>query len=252
MQINVDKLREDFARFSAEWKNTPQDNKTIYNYFESQVNIYDFLKTHCEVITKGNLGYGETPFRYLWLLVLAQLENTGKFLEIGVYKGSILALSQMIAQELDIELDTYGLTPLDTTGDKYSVYTNDDYEYGVSYVYHSLGLSLDHTKIIHGLSTDDSIKQLAKENGPYDIVYIDGGHDYSTVINDINLCTDILKPYGFMVMDDASSLLNFDPSHPGFDGHKEVGLAIRDRLDGDDMYTHLFACGHNRVWVKNK
>lgn len=252
MQININKLKEDFTRFSNEWENTTQANKTIYDYFESEVDNYDFLKKHCQVISNASLGYGEKPFRYLWLLLLAQLENSGKFLEIGVYKGSILALSQMVAKELGIQLETYGLTPLDTTGDKYSIYANDDYDYGVSYVYHSLGVPLDHTSIIQGLSTDEKAKQSARENGPYDILYIDGGHDYVTVINDIDLCTEILKVGGLMVMDDASSLLSFDKSHPGFDGHREVGLAIRDRLDNDDTYTHLFACGHNRVWIKNK
>lgn len=252
MQINVNKLREDFTKFSTEWENSTQANKTIYNYFESEVDKYDFLKRHCQVISDASLGYGEKPFRYLWLLVFSQLKTSGKFLEIGVYKGSILALSQMVAEELNIELETYGLTPLDTTGDKYSVYANDDYDYGVAYVYHSLGVSLDRTKIIQGLSTDEKVKESARENGPYDVVYIDGGHDYNTVINDIELCTEILKEGGIMVMDDASSELSFDTSHPGFDGHKEVGLAIRDRLDRDDTYTHLFACGHNRVWIKNK
>ena len=252
MQININKLKEDFTKFSSEWENTTQANKTIYDYFESEVDNYDFLKKHCQVISSASLGYGEKPFRYLWLILLAQLGTSGKFLEIGVYKGSILALSQMIAEKLGIELETYGLTPLDTTGDKYSIYANDDYDYGVSYVYHSLGVSLDHTSIIQGLSTDEKAKQSARDNGPYDVLYIDGGHDYSTVINDIDLCTEILKVGGLMVMDDASSLLSFDKSHPGFDGHQEVGLAIRDRLDKDDTYTHLFACGHNRVWIKNK
>jgi hypothetical protein len=252
MRLNKSKLQQDFQRFCTEWSNTSQANKTIYDYFNSEVDNYDFLKKHCDVIAGANLGYGEKPFRYLWLLLFAQLENSGKFLEIGVYKGSILALSQMIAKELGINLQTYGLTPLNTTGDKYSTYTDDDYDYGVSYVYHSLGVSLDNTSIIQGLSTDTIVKQLARDNGPYDILYIDGGHDYATVINDIDLCTETLKEGGLMIMDDASSLLSFDKAHPGFDGHKEVGLAIRDRLDNDSTYTHLFACGHNRVWIKNK
>jgi hypothetical protein len=53
-----------------------------------------------------------------------------------------------------------------------------------------------------------------------------------------------------MIMDDASSLLNLGPNHKGFPGHSDVGLAIRDHIESKDMYKHLFACGHNRVWKK--
>jgi predicted O-methyltransferase YrrM len=71
-------------------------------------------------------------------------------------------------------------------------------------------------------------------------------------VNDIDLCTEILKPGGLMVMDDAASLLNLGPNHKGFPGHADVGFAIRDHIDTKDIYKHLFACGHNRVWIKNK
>ncbi len=51
-------------------------------------------------------------------------------------------------------------------------------------------------------------------------------------------------------MDDASSLLSLSKNHPGFPGHEDVALAIRDDLDKRSNYKHLFACGHNRVWKK--
>ena len=103
---------------------------------------------------------------------------------------------------------------------------------------------------MHGLSTDESVKHLAKEHGLYDIVYIDGGHDYETVINDIELTNKILKKDGLLIMDDASSFLEFNHNHEGFTGHKDVAQAIKDKIDLDNTYVHLFACGHNRVWRK--
>jgi predicted O-methyltransferase YrrM len=118
------------------------------------------------------------------------------------------------------------------------------------FLYQELGLSLDNTRIIPGLSTDNKCKESAIKHGPYDLVYIDGGHDYETVVNDIELSDKILKTNGLLVMDDASSLLNFKFDHKGFKGHQEVGLAIKDKLDNNPQYKHLFACGHNRVWKK--
>jgi hypothetical protein len=250
MKLDKDILIKDFTRFSSEWIDTVEYNSSVYDYFEKQVDDHDSLLNHTEIVAKYRLGYGEKAFRYLWALVFSQMPKDGKFLEIGVFKGSILALSQLVSKELELEISTYGLTPLNNTGDKYSIYDIDNYEYAISFLYHNLGLNIDNTFIIEGLSTDENSKNSAKENGPYDVVYIDGGHDYETVISDIDLSTEILKPGGLLVMDDASSLLNLGPNHKGFPGHSDVGLAIRDHIDTKYTYKHLFACGHNRVWKK--
>ena len=248
--IDINKINNDFIKFSSQWANTPSYNEAIYNIFEYETDSYDFLNAHVNIIAKYQLGYGEKAFRYLWFLVLSQLPKNGKFLEIGVFKGSILALSQMISNILNLQLTSFGLTPLNNTGDKYSVYNPDDYEKAIMFLYQELDLSLDNTRIIPGLSTDNKCKESAIKHGPYDLVYIDGGHDYETVVNDIELSDKILKTNGLLVMDDASSLLNFKFDHKGFKGHQEVGLAIKDKLDNNPQYKHLFACGHNRVWKK--
>lgn len=242
----------DFERFSADWVDTPEYNDYIYREFEKAVDGIPYLKAHDEIVGRYNLGYGEKAFRYVWYLLMSQLEGDSKFLEIGVYKGSILALSQLIARELKLDVLSYGLTPLNTTGDKYSRYDPDDFGSCIAYLYHLLELSTDNTRIIEGLSTDPVIKDKARLNGSYDIIYVDGGHDYETVVSDIELCHEILKPNGFLVLDDASSFLHFKPTHPGFDGHPDVGRAVSDTLEQDDRYRHLFACGHNRVWRKIK
>jgi hypothetical protein len=250
MKLDKDTLIKDFNKFSSEWVNTVEYNSFIYDYCESQTDLHDRLNNHAQIIEKRKLGYGEKPFMYLWAMVFSQMPKNGKFLEIGVFKGSILAISQLMSKELDLNISTFGLTPLNNTGDKYSNYDVDNYEYAISLFYHLSELSMDTTSIIQGLSTDSVTKQAARDNGPYDILYIDGGHDYDTVVNDINLCTQVLKPGGLMIMDDASSLLNLGPNHKGFPGHSDVGLAIRDHIENKDMYKHLFACGHNRVWKK--
>ncbi len=251
MQLNKNTLQTDFTKFSSEWINTSEYNEHIYNYFEQQVSKTEALSTHNDVVAKYQLGYGEKAFRYLWALVFSQIPSNGKFLEIGVYKGSVLALSQLVSKELDLNIQTFGLTPLNNTGDKYSTYPLDNYEYAIAYLYNQLKLDISNTQFIQGLSTDTVIKQVAKEQGPYNVIYIDGGHDYDTVISDINLSDEMLVPGGLLVMDDASSNLNFKPTH-GFTGHADVARAIKDRLDEDNRYKHLFACGHNRVWIKNK
>lgn len=250
MKLNLDKLKKDFDLYSLDWKNTIDYNEYIYSIFEKEVDAHESLLNHCKVITEYRLAFGEKAFLYLWPLVVSQIPDGGKFLEIGVYKGSILALTQLCSKELNKSLTSYGLTPLSNVGDKYSSYENSDYDNDISFLFHKLNLEIDNTIIIPGLSTDPIVKQSAKNEGQFDAVYIDGGHDYETVLNDIQFTDEILKPGGLMIMDDASSLLNLSTSHRGFPGHPEVAYAIRDDLDSRSNYKHLFACGHNRVWKK--
>lgn len=250
MKLNIDKLKSDFESYSSEWLNIEEYNSHIYNKFGIEVDNHESLTLHCNVITEYKLAFGEKPFLYLWPLIVSQIPDGGKFLEIGVYKGSILALTQLSSKELGKSLTSYGLTPLSNVGDKYSNYMDCDYGSDISFLFYKLNLDIDNTIIIPGLSTDPEVKIAAEEQGPYDAVYIDGGHDYETVINDIELMDKILKPGGLLIMDDASSLLNLSKNHPGFPGHEDVALAIRDDLDRRNNYKHLFACGHNRVWKK--
>jgi SAM-dependent methyltransferase len=250
MQLNLDRLKKDFKKFSTEWENTIEYNEYIYNTFGKEVDNSEILSNHFNIITEYKLAYGEKPFMYLWPLIVSQIPEGGKFLEIGVYKGSILALTQTVSKHLNLNITSYGLTPLSNAGDKYSNYDYLDYGYYISFLYHKLEIDINDTIIIEGLSTDENAKEAAKIESPYDVVYIDGGHDYETVINDIELCNQILKPGGILVMDDASSELNLSKNHPGFTGHPDVAKAIIDDLDNRDNYKHLFACGHNRVWKK--
>lgn len=237
----------DFDYFSRHWVNDRKFNDDLYAYFERQVDVYDYLWRHYQVITENRLGFGEKAFRYFWLLILSQLKDGARFLEIGVYKGSILALSQAIAQALGIRLVSVGLTPLDPTGDKYSAYPAGDYLSDIKHTFGLLGLSPDLINIIRGRSTDPAAALQMGLQGPWDVIYIDGGHDYSTVMNDLILADLALRPGGFLVMDDAGCWLDIST----WRGHDDVSQAVRDHLESNPGYRHLFACGHNRVWQKS-
>ena len=82
----------------------------------------------------------------------------------------------------------------------------------------------------------------------YDIIFIDGCHDYENVCLDINNYSEMLKPGGYLVLDDASLFLH--NAFGIFLGHPDVGKAIIDNLDNNNKFIHLYAVGHNRVWRK--
>jgi len=110
--------------------------------------------------------------------------------------------------------------------------------------------SYDKIKIYRGLSTDPILQELVLRDGPFNAIYVDGGHDYQTVCSDIKFAASILADGGLLIMDDASSLLNINHHNDRTVGHEDVALAIKDKLDTSFEFRHLFACGHNRIWRK--
>ena len=237
---------EDFAYLCDTWENTRDYNDTLYRYFEDCVEQRAYLKRHFDVISSLKLGFGEKAFRYFWLLIFSQVPHGGKFLEIGVYKGSILALSQLISHEIGLDLLSYGLTPLAPVSDRYSFYGGGDYLAEIGRTFAELAVNSDSTLLIKGLSTDAQAGRQMLAFGPYDVIYVDGGHDYLTVVNDLVLANLALKDGGFLVLDDASCFLDIS----GFRGHADVSQAADELLESNAAYKHLFACGHNRVWCK--
>ena len=108
------------------------------------------------------------------------------------------------------------------------------------------------SQIIKGLSTDPLIKKQIRKIAPFDIVYIDGGHDYASVVSDIKLAKEICKNNGFIVTDDASYWKDFGSLDFLFCGHKSVSKAVKNFLEQDQQYTEEYCVGHLRAFRKNE
>jgi hypothetical protein len=106
------------------------------------------------------------------------------------------------------------------------------------------------TNIINGLSTDELIKNKVREFGHFDLIYIDGGHNYDCVVSDIKLMYDVSKIGTYVVFDDSSCFKNL--SNDKFKGHIDVCNAIKDHIENNDQFTELVCVGHNRVFKKIK
>lgn len=194
-------------------------------------------------------GFGELPFQWNWYLAVKDAPTEFKFLEVGVYKGRVLATIQYLANLFGKRAQIYGVTPLSGTGDKYSGYQEVDYFEEIRNAYAKThNVSFANTKIIKGFSQDPLVVQEAVRDGPYNILFIDGCHDYEVVCQDIANYVPLLKQGGLLVMDDASLFLESPAGQ--FHGHPDVGRAIRDHLDSRPDIQHVYAVGHNRVWRK--
>ena len=106
--------------------------------------------------------------------------------------------------------------------------------------------------IIQGLSNDPEIIETAQEIGPFDVVYVDGCHDYEVVVSDIINYGEMLEPGGLLVIDDVNNYLKIPDGLIRMDwrGLEDVSNAARDTIEKDDNFIELFAVGHNRLWKK--
>lgn len=215
----------------------------IYKTFLSNV-INDIeLKNSFELCD----GFGELSFSWNWKLIVDKMPINFKFLEIGVYKGRVLAQIGMLASRINKNVELYGITPLSTDGDKYSNYTKLNYYEEIIKNLKKCNVDKSKLTIIKGFSQNENILYNAKKFGNYDIIFIDGCHDYDIVIKDIMNYSPLLNINGYLIMDDSSLYIEYP--YGKFLGHPDVSKAA-SKIDELENFKYLYAVGHNRVWQK--
>jgi hypothetical protein len=221
----------------------------VYDHFLNEYNNDPQLVNHRSYIEDHKLGFGEKPFHVIWRELVKQSPDNFKFLEIGVYKGQVLSLVKLLSNLYNKSVDFTGVTPLSNLGDKFSNYETTNYGEVITELFQHFNLEFDLDKnILNGISTDENIKNKIKNLGLFDLVYIDGGHDYECVVSDINLMKEITKNGSYIVFDDSSC---FKPlSDKKFKGHIDVCQAITDHLENDSNFVELICVGHNRVFKR--
>jgi hypothetical protein len=249
----------DFNNISEviEYYNTTEDinkHKVIYDIFKEKVSTHmdGILKIHYD-LTK--LSWCELCFHYNYYLIIKDMPSTFKFLEIGVYKGRILSLIKLLSNKMNKTSEIYGITPLNGNGDKFSSYENIDYLYNIKSSFIINNLSFENVSIIKGFSQDKDIIDIGSKTAPYDIIFIDGCHDYNVVVSDITNYAPMLKKGGYLIIDDASYFVSnaytehTEQGKPYY-GYIDVGKAIIDTLENDINFKECYVIGHNRVWKK--
>ena len=232
-------------------KNKKNNLNEIYEFFLNEYNNDLTLINHRTYIEDNNLGYGEKPFHVIWREIVNSQPKKFKFLEIGVYKGQVLSLVKLLSDLKNKECEFYGVTPLSDVGDKYlKKYDVVDYSLTIETLFKKFNLEFDlNTNIINGSSVEEDIKNKIKQLGIFDVVYIDGCHDYDCVVSDILLIKEITKNGSYIIMDDASCYkpINRIGAHLG---HSDVCEAIRDYIENDNCFEEVICVGHNRVFKR--
>lgn len=230
------------------WKDEPQVHDKIKLTFEEKTNSVPKLKEMRDFVEKEGYGFGERAFYHMWSLIVDKMPQMFTFLEIGVYKGQILALMRMLALLKGKDCSIVGITPLDETDG----YMKCDYLADIKNLHKHFDIEGGYL-IIKGLSTDSLMVEYA--NGWFldqlDILYIDGGHATEVVKKDIKNYTRALKVGGYLVMDDCANRFKMPSGH--FRGHQSVSNAVDELLPpyaNNDKFEFLFNVVHNRIWIK--
>jgi hypothetical protein len=225
-----------------------QNDRTLY-YLEFNYNFFKLpkiIKKHRFYFSKKNRGYGENAFHKMWEHIFKKYKPLN-ILEIGVYRGQTISLFLLLSDFFNLKSNVYGISPLENVGDSVSRYPNLDYREDI--LKNTRRFSSKNYLILDEFSTSSkSINFISSKK--WDLIYIDGNHDYEVVKMDFNNCSNNLKIGGLLVLDDSSLFTNFIPPFYSNSGHPGPSK-VADEIDLN-TFKELLSVGHNRVFIKLK
>ena len=218
-----------------------------YLYFHQRfwTSVPLWLRQHRKYFTLEQRGFGEDAFHAMWLDILSEYKPK-RLLEIGVYRGQVISLWSLIAKHRNIDCTIHAISPFSPAADDVSVYLSDiDYYGDVIRNFNHFGLPLPH--LHKGLSTDSAMRDVIKSD-QWDLIYIDGSHDYEVVKRDFENCSKMLATDGLLVLDDAAVGTSFNAPPYASNGHPGPSQ-VASEIDRS-LFEEILSVGHNRVFRK--
>tara|TARA_B110000027_G_scaffold134262_1_gene166152 strand:+ start:2593 stop:3396 length:804 start_codon:yes stop_codon:yes gene_type:complete len=205
----------------------------------------DWLKNHRKYFSLEQRAFGEDAFHAMWHLLFKEYKPE-KVLEIGVYRGSTLSLFALLAQKHNLNTEVHGISPFSPAGDSVSTYLTElDYYEDVKRNFSFFNLT---PPILHkGFSNDPEMLKIIKSQA-WDLIFIDGNHDYEIVKQDFIVCSQNIKSGGLIVLDDAALGTGYRSSFYSTSGHlgpSKIASEIKK-----DSFREILSVGHNRVFEK--
>lgn len=234
------------------YTDSPEKHIHIWSGMKTLVNNTPSLKAHRDFVVRYGWGYGNRAFHWMWNILVQHAPDNFKFLEIGVFKGQTLSLVSMLNKQYGKNGSVYGITPLASSGDKYATHPDIDYENAILTIYGQFGLDGEDLQILQGYSNDEQIIQQSRTLGPFDLVYVDGCHDYEVVVSDLTYYSEMVTLNGYLVVDDASNNLNIPDNliRLNWKGLPDVTKATDDVMSHNKNFKEVFAVGHNRIFKR--
>lgn len=247
----------EFHDLCACYSNTPEWHGRTFDEFFDKVQEVDWLKAHRDWVEANQWGMGDRPFHWMWKVIVGVMPPVFRFCEIGCYRGQVLSLIGLLAKHSDKFAFIHGVSPFAGTHDIENTYDSRlDYLADIRHIFEEFGVDPALFLPTQGYSQDKQVVEQVRNYAPFDIIYIDGAHEYDAVTQDIHNYAPMVRESGLLVVDDAAMLLNMPPFENNgrynrcWPGLESVSKAVRDCLETRTDFAHRFAVGHNRVFQK--
>lgn len=192
-------------------------------------------------------GFAQNPWYTMWDIIIKEL-NIENFLDVGVHVGQFSILPALLSKRIDKEFNIHMISPFSGVGDKYSEYEQKDYRQVFLKALADMMVDTCNFVTHHGLSQDQKIKDEVKDLR-FDLMYIDGSHDYEVVRQDIDFYVlKLLKPGGIVIFDDAKFYIPAGCTLLNRQGYYDVVHAVSEQMDENQEFEHLFDVAHNRIF----
>ena len=189
-------------------------------------------------------GFGEDAFHALWYLLLEEFRPRN-FLEIGIFRGQVISLVALWSRLAGQQGEIFGISPFTSAGDSVSKYPELDYYADTLANFDHFGLQ--HPHLLRAYSTDASALELISSR-QWEMIYIDGNHEYEVVRQDWEACSRSLVPGGVIVLDDSGLSTNFVPPIFATKGHPGPSR-IAHEIDRK-QFREILQVGHNRAFQR--
>jgi hypothetical protein len=231
------------------WPESTQDPSRFYldcfRYFHSALPAE--LQQHRRYFTRTKRGFGEDAFHVMWFLLFREFRPRN-FLEIGVYRGQVISLVSLLAKLHETTCDVHGVAPFSCSGDEVSKYpVHIDYFKDTLTNFEHFGLPPP--SLLKAFSTDEPALGLIASRA-WDMIYIDGNHDYPIAKSDWEACSRNLKPGGIIVLDDSAMTTRYEPPIFATGGHLGPSRVAAEIESG--TFTEILQVGHNRAFQRRR
>ena len=213
---------------------------TFYYHFK----LPKLFKLHRKYFKKRGRGFGEDAFHSMWFYLFKEFKPKN-ILEIGVYRGQTVSLFSMLSDYFNLDSKIFGITPMNNSGDGVSNYISIDYKRDIAE--NCISFSPLLPKILKAYSTESKAIDFINSK-KWDLIYIDGNHDYEVVKSDFEVCSKNLNHGGLIILDDSSLYTDYIPpfySNAGHPGPSKFANEIKP-----ENFKEVLSCGHNRVFQK--
>ena len=227
----------------AKYQSPNEAYQYFYQYFHHR--CPQIIRDHRSYFSLDSRGFGEDAMHAMWWLLFLEYKPVS-CLEIGVYRGQVISIWMLISSYINNSCNVYGVSPFSNAADAVSNYVADvDYYNDVLKNFSYFNLPLPN--LVKSFSTDAlAIEVISSQT--WDLIYIDGSHEYEVVLDDYHNCKKHLKKGGILILDDSALYLNYDPPIFAFKGH--IGPSEVAKEFATKEMDFLGSVGHNLIFKK--